>query len=35
MQKHTKIYRDFWWDELTLSQTEQCRICNTWEIFYD
>tara|TARA_R110002049_G_scaffold241471_1_gene415297 strand:- start:243 stop:581 length:339 start_codon:yes stop_codon:yes gene_type:complete len=30
MQKHTKIYRDFWWDELTLAQTEHCRICDTW-----
>ena len=30
MQKHTKVYRDFWWDQLTLAQTEHCRICNTW-----
>lgn len=30
MQKHTKIFRDFWWDELTLSQTEQCFVCGEW-----
>lgn len=31
MQEHTKIFQDFWWDELTLSQTEQCSVCNSWE----
>ena len=30
MQKHTKIFQDFWWDELTLSQTEQCAVCSQW-----
>lgn len=24
MKKHTKVFQDFWWDELTLGQTEQC-----------
>lgn len=30
MQNHTKVYRDFWWDELTLGQTEQCVMCGEW-----
>ena len=24
MKNHTQIFQDFWWDELTLAQTEQC-----------
>ena len=24
MKNHTQIFQDFWWDELTLGQTEQC-----------
>ena len=30
MKNHTDIYRKFWWDELTLSQTEQCVVCSQW-----
>ena len=30
MQKHTKVFQDFWWDNLTLCQTEQCVMCGKW-----
>ena len=30
MKKHIDIYRQFWWDELTLAQTEQCAMCGDW-----
>jgi hypothetical protein len=30
MKNHTDVYRNFWWDELTLSQTEQCAVCSQW-----
>lgn len=30
MKKHIDVYRQFWWDELTLSQTEQCAMCGDW-----
>ena len=30
MKNNTDIYRKFWWDELTLSQTEQCAVCSQW-----
>ena len=30
MKKHTKIFQDFWWDNLTLAQTEQCFMCGSW-----
>ena len=31
MQKHTKIFFDFWNDEFTLAQTYQCFSCSSWE----
>ena len=30
MKNHVDVYRQFWWDELTLSQTEQCVTCGEW-----
>ena len=30
MKKHIDVYRNFWWDELTLGQTEQCAMCSEW-----
>ena len=36
MKNHTKIFQDFWWDELILGQTEQCFMngedddCKNW-----
>jgi 5-methylcytosine-specific restriction endonuclease McrA len=24
MKNHTEVFRNFWWDELTLGQNEQC-----------
>ena len=30
MQKHTKIFNDFWLPELTMAQTYQCFGCNSW-----
>jgi len=30
MKKHTKIFQDFWWDKLTIAQTEQCFMCGSW-----
>jgi len=30
MKNHVDIYRQFWWDELTLGQTEQCNVCGEW-----
>jgi len=30
MKKHTQIFCNFWNDELTLSQTYQCFLCNSW-----
>jgi hypothetical protein len=32
MKNHVDIYRQFWWDQLTLAQTEQCDLshCSTW-----
>ena len=30
MKNHVDIYRQFWWDELTLAQTEQCNVCGEW-----
>lgn len=30
MKKHIDVYRQFWWDELTLGQTEQCVMCGEW-----
>ena len=30
MKNHIDVYRNFWWDDLTLSQTEQCSMCGEW-----
>jgi hypothetical protein len=30
MQKHTKIFQDFWNDCNTLSQSYQCFMCGKW-----
>ena len=30
MKNHIDVYRQFWWDELTLAQTEQCAMCGDW-----
>ena len=31
MKKHLKIFDDFWLPELTIAQTFQCAVCNSWE----
>ena len=31
MKKHIKIFDDFWLPELTIAQTWQCSVCNSWE----
>jgi 5-methylcytosine-specific restriction endonuclease McrA len=30
VKNHIDVYRQFWWDELTLGQTEQCAMCGEW-----
>ncbi len=30
MKNHINVFRNFWWDDLTLSQTEQCSMCGSW-----
>tara|TARA_Y100001938_G_scaffold28047_1_gene37744 strand:- start:403 stop:717 length:315 start_codon:yes stop_codon:yes gene_type:complete len=36
MKNHVEVFQDFWWDELTLGQTEQCfmvgldKDCKNW-----
>jgi len=30
MKKHIKIFDDFWLPELTIAQTFQCAVCNSW-----
>ena len=31
MKKHIKIFDDFWLPELTIAQTFQSAVCNSWE----